>query len=326
MKNNITINKLISLTTAIALIIMTKNSLAGYKDELRSAIIKDISSKEGIQYVDFGPMKDGRMIKVDISFHNDANKSSLPIVYGGIGHNHYKIEIPRSKIIKSFFIIDATLACYVEKNICSSIPKYLDIINNAENTSKIPFIDDLNTNFEKNLSEFRRSEIWGGSILNGIGTITAMCTLHEIGHIALGHNFKSKTVPEDVIMKQEAEADGFALKAFELASINVSPALILLLPDLYEEETLGYFSFTHPNPSCRIKAYIENVQNWSSKNDESIDEGTRSFFNKSKLDELIKTILNNNNDCDLYIKNMHKGQDAASKLIDKNTEIISSPY
>lgn len=318
--------KVLFIFIAVILITMTKDAFSEYRDELRLAIIQDLSSKEGIQYVDFGPMINGRMIKIDISFHNDINKSSLPIVYTGIGNDHYKIEIPRSKIIKGFFVIDATLACFTEKNICSSIPDYLDAINNVEKVSTIQFIDEINTDYAKKLNDFRKSKIWGASILNGIGMITAMCTLHEIGHVALGHNFQSMTISEDILMKQEAEADGFALKAFELGKINVSPALLFLLPNLYEEETLGYFSFTHPNPSCRINAYLESIKNWSFSNKDDIDEVNKDFLNKYKIEDLIRIFSNNNAKCDMYMQQMKKGQNLASKLINKNTEIMSSPY
>ena len=286
--------------------------------------MKDLSAPDATHFVTFGPMKDGRKLKIDVVYQNDKDKPSFPIVFQEIGNDHYRVEFPRSRGVQGFFVLDGLLACFKEKELCSKMQEYLEAINKQTNPSRIPFIDDLYPEYQSKLAEFRKSEVWVASIVDGVGMLTGMCTLHEIGHIAFRHEFGSAKLPDDLIKKQEAEADGFALTAFDLAHKDISAALALLMPSLAVQETLGYFSFTHPSPSCRITGYLVNIREFISINGNAKKESASNFFQISSIDELLKSFSKSNSCCKDYIDNMKRGKLKALELIDTQTEIHTS--
>ena len=307
---------------------------AQVKDNLRKYLIDSLKSPEAVQYISFGPMKDGRTVEAEILYHSERGERGIPNIREG-ARDVYKIDFPRRRIVKAPIVMDAMMACAQYKSLCFKMEDYLDAVDWIENIADVPFIDDLFPEYTAKLEGFRNSKLWAASVLGGIESMTLVINLHEIAHAALNHDLSNNQLSNAAILRQEAEADGFLLAFLAEADMSAIGGIVALVNSTFREEAYGEFSFKHPRPSCRSKALTENSLQWMRRNKErlekqgfgeDIDEASRNLSKSLPiLNEIANLIAASSSDCSDYARDVAIGAEKSLALIDKNMTIKSSP-
>lgn len=294
------------------------------KDQLRDALGRSLLEPVMVQYVTFGPLKDGRVLRFEIYFHNEFEPAAL------IPSNRKKsfvIRNPRQRIVRAPIIMDAMIGCAQEPALCSDMQKYLDAVDRASTINEVPFFDDVFPASRAVFERFRGSPQWASAIQEGINSAVLVVNLHEICHAVLGHH---ELAVERVAgsIELEGEADGCMLEVLKLTGLSGVGGMAYIMDAVFREEAFGTFSFTHPSPRCRSLALAGTVQGWLLDNSRMIrEEASRqgNVLTFPKNLDIFGSVDDLPSSCDAYQKAVERGREKGRQLFDENTNLQSNP-
>lgn len=285
------------------------------KQSLRDAISRSLEEPEGIQYVTFGPLKDGRKLKFEITYHNH---DEVPQIRKGREGNHYNIRFPRIRLAQSPFIIDAMMGCPQSVSICERMEIYLGEVQKANRIKDIPFFDDVFVDTAPIFERFRGKRNWALSVWRGIESAVLSVDLHEICHAILGH-METKTTSDGDVLRFEGEADGCMVAILRLTKQSAVGGITFLVVNLFREESFGEFQTSHPKTLCRLIAFNDITVDWITEN----NQNPQSNGSLNMLDSFIEPSARAR--CNGYLKHVSEGDRLTLTFIDTNTELHSVP-
>lgn len=300
--------------------------------EMRELLVASMEAPRHEQHVSFGPLLDGRVIKVDIAF--DAAYPTTGII--PLGDGRYLIKVDREQVAKAFVAMDAMLVCArFPLDTCPLVSDVVRAANGSSRMAEVLFLDEIHPETASFVRTSREdASIHMSSLSAGIEDLMLVVDLHEIGHAVLGH--LTRPLDPQISAQLEAEADGFALAVLALADMPAVGAVAPLIDVMFSEEGLGEAAFTHPPAACRIAAFSHASMRWVKDNagaisapstDDEMDEFAEELLAVlDTLDDPIVAALAQGSDCSFYLANFAVGLKEAARLVDQNTTLdVSGP-
>ncbi len=300
-------------------------------EQLRAQISASAEAAPRQQFINIGPMKDGRKLSITAEV-KDSSSSAVYIT--PVGQDISIITMGRKLTLESVFLIDATIICaHFRKEVCGRLESYFDLVRSSRSLTDIPFLEQAFPELRAEASSSREdSALYYASLQAGIGSLVFMATWHEVGHAAL-HNLDDDTSDIQTEIEQEGEADGFASYMAKLSNIPTAGLAAAFLLDTVEEHLRGKTPVVHPPARCRAAMMATQTVQWLQQNEPA---ATLPSGNKER-DNLVNGIysqLSSSNvlvglnpdgvrACKRYVLSFSSGVAKGISLIDQNTKLDS---
>ena len=316
--------KIYNFIGSIATCVLASSAVAqdDIRDRIRDGMEQSLEAPEGIQYVTFGPLLDGRVINLNIRFHNDGG---APSVQKTSTEGLYKVDFPRHSIANAPFIEDAMIGCFMNIEACSLMTDYTETLKKASSPAHMPFFDEVYPEYSETFAKLRQEEFWSPAVLGGIQSTVLVVDAHEICHVVLKHLDDRSELPPITL---EGEADGCMLHLFQITGMTPVGGLSYMVDALFREEVLGEFSYTHPAPSCRSLAFTEATIAWLNVNRQLLEKNVSNitFPSKDALNQSFSLHSDQrNSDCAAYDQAVKAGRKLAASLFNAQTNLTSNP-
>ncbi|MBA4171456.1 MAG: hypothetical protein C0511_02075 [Hyphomicrobium sp.] len=315
-------------------------SLSPQRQEFKQMMAASMKAPASRQRVTLGPMKDGRTIIG--RFQYIENHKGVGVLKQRDGS--FCVNFDRRTAALAGLAVDASIHCQ-QLGRCDRLSDYVkSLIEARTSVADLALFEEFEPSVGPALSRWARTPDYARAWIAGFGSFVVATQLHEIGHVALGHESAAEGAAGEA---QEAEADGFSKYVTELAGVSGAAGSAILLDSLVAARQVVTTTGRRdqrvqpsderglPTPSgfrvCRVEAVVLGLQAW-------FDRYHPGYGNRSRLPARataaplgsdfdftrgLTAIVGGTPSCEAYATAFRFGVDKAMALVDVQTKLNS---
>jgi hypothetical protein len=217
--------------------------------DLLAATKNSLKSPPGMQDYSFGPLKDGRTIRIQLEYL--ATEEGTQVISDSTPRC---IQIDRLDAARASLAIDAIVECgSVDR--CDVLPAYLDqLFSTRRDPDALLLLEQFDKTFAPVLAGWQLDQTKAQQWMTRFNQVILFLQVHEIGHILLNH----KTLGT----AEEAQADGAAAAIANIADLPLFGGAVMLALTVQAHRDWRISGASHPPSSCRAEALSRGLADW----------------------------------------------------------------
>lgn len=273
--------------------------------------LQSLDAEPGVQDVTFGPLRNGRTIRLQLEYLEVANGTQVNREQGYPAC----ISVDRIDAAKASLVLDGALICQRFGG-CERLPSYVNQLWSTNEPDDFFLVERTIPELAPNLRDWVADANFATAWLSNFNQFILGLQLHEIAHVALHTKLLGS-------YETEAEADGFALGVATIADLPINGLNYLLTLRVDAERRFEALLGDYPPAACRVEAFELGINRWYQRYSQYQNPiPTAPASVPSSFSMSVRNYLPERPEiCERYIQYFHQGVEKAASLVSPNSRL-----